>query len=124
VNAKVYRFESPIKSERGLSNSSVVPDAPHNFESNASLDSNDSTEQFNVTSLEESHSDYNEEINETTWNIEEMNETTWDNEELYRVRYRCDSDLLIGGDDRRKYYRECVNGSWNGEAPECGESRA
>ena len=54
---------------------------------------------------------------------QEINETTWDNKELDRVVYRCDNDLLMGNDGRNEYYRQCVDGRWNGETPECGESR-
>ena len=116
-----------MKPGRGLLNGSVIPDVPHTFERETSYDSNNSTEQYNVTSLKDPSSEYNEEISETSWNNEklikeEISETSWNNEELYRVLYQCNNDLLTGGDGGSKHYRECVNGGWNGETPECGES--
>ena len=29
----------------------------------------------------------------------------------------------MGSDGGNEFYRECVDASWNGETPECGESR-
>ena len=40
-----------------------------------------------------------------------------------RVAYRCNSDLLMGSDGGNEFYRECVDASWFGETPECGELR-
>ena len=52
---------------------------------------------------------------------EEINETNWDNEELYRVVYRCDDDPLMGSDGESGYFRECIDGKWTGENPQCGK---
>jgi hypothetical protein len=52
----------------------------------------------------------------------EINETSWGKEEIRRVEYRCDTGLLTGGDLVSKYYRECLNGTWTEEVPQCGES--
>jgi hypothetical protein len=93
MNGRVFIEESSLGTGRGVSNSSKTTD----------LLSNSTVQNRRF--------------------IEEINETTWNNEELFRVVYRCDHDPLTGGDDGNEYYRECVDGSWNEEIPQCGESR-
>ena len=58
--------------------------------------------------------------------VEEISENTWNKQELYRVVYRCDYDPLMGSDGESGYYffRECIDGKWTGENPQCGELRA
>ena len=53
--------------------------------------------------------------------IEEISENTWNEQELNRVVYRCDNDLMmdIGGEE--EYFRECIDGKWTGENPQCGK---
>ena len=118
-----------MKPGRGLLNGSVIPDVPHTFERETSCDSNNSTEQYNVTNSKEPYTmeESLEEISETTLNLQinttQINETTWNNEELDRVVYRCYNDLLMDGDGGDEHYRECVDGQWTEATPECGESR-
>ena len=104
-----------MKPGRGLLNGSVISDVPHTFERETSYDSNNSTEQYNVTNSKEPYT-----MEES---LEEISETTWNNEELDRVVYRCYNDLLMDGDGGDEHYRECVDGQWTEATPECGESR-
>ncbi len=51
----------------------------------------------------------------------EVNETNWERYlEIPRVAYQCDTGLTVG-DERTDHYRDCVNGSWTGQVPQCGE---
>ena len=95
LNAKVFIEEGSWETGRGAVNSSKTSDDPY------------------VANLTGQYSRFTEQINETTWN----------NEELHRVVYRCDNDLWMGDDGSDEYYRECVDGKWTGEIPQCGESR-
>jgi len=56
----------------------------------------------------------NEETAVAAWHLQR--------EELYRVVYRCDDDILVGGDGGNEYFRECVDGQWTGQIPLCGKS--
>ena len=96
LNGQVFIEEDSRGTGRGAVNSSKTSDDPYV--------ANNSTGQY---------SRFTEQINETTWN----------NEELHRVVYRYDNDLWMGDDGSDEYYRECVDGKWTGDIPQCGESR-
>jgi hypothetical protein len=51
---------------------------------------------------------------------EEINESNWQNKQFNRVVYKCDLKFFLISDNSNRC-RECVNGSWTGEIPQCGE---
>ena len=108
LNGKVF-IEDSEQLGRNVFNSPEPTAAPQPVVSDRSVAFN-STEKYDHMRL-------------TTKFTQEINESNWKTGKLYRVAYRCDVDLLVDKDGGNGHFRECVNGRWTGNIPQCGEFR-